>query len=148
MPYLIDGNNLMMRGQTRRDLLEELAQFARLKKVRVSVAFDGAPESGFPDGSSFQGVKIFYHERGSNADTRIKRLVEASKERQTLFVITSDRALADYVRRSGAKVINCREFRQRMENLPPQKTERTAREGVKPEEVSDWLRYFGVDESE
>jgi predicted RNA-binding protein with PIN domain len=144
MSYLIDGNNLMMRGQTRRDLLEELAQFARLKKVRVSVAFDGAPEQNFPDGSSFQGVKIYYHERGSNADARIKRLVESSKERQTLFVVTSDRALADYVRRCGAKVINCRDFRQRMANLPPQKMDKNAADGVKPEEVDEWLRYFGV----
>lgn len=138
----------MTRGQTRRDLLEDLARFAAAKKVRVSVVFDGAPEAHFPENSSFQGVKIYYHERGSNADARIKRFVEASKERQTLFVVTSDRALADYVRRCGAKVMNCREFRQRMTNLPPNKMEKTAREGVKPEEMKDWLRYFGVDEND
>jgi predicted RNA-binding protein with PIN domain len=147
MPYLIDGNNLMWRGQTRRDLLEELAIFAAAKKARVAVAFDGAPEANFPDNSSFKTVKIYYHERGSNADARIKSLVEASKERQTLFVVTSDRALADFVRRTGAKVINCRDFRQKMENLPPIKKQ-TAAEVVKPEEMKEWLRYFGVDETD
>jgi predicted RNA-binding protein with PIN domain len=147
MSYLIDGNNLMWRGQTRRELLEELAQFAAAKKARVAVAFDGAPEANFPDNSTFKSVKIYYHERGSNADARIKSLVEASKERQTLFVVTSDRALSDFIRRTGAKIINCRDFRQKMENLPPQKKQSLS-EGVKPEEMSEWLRYFGVDEDE
>ncbi|MEP6925332.1 MAG: NYN domain-containing protein, partial [Pyrinomonadaceae bacterium] len=139
MPYLIDGNNLMWRGQTRRELLDELAQFAAAKKARVAVAFDGAPEANFPDNSTFKSVKIYYHERGSNADARIKSLVESSKERQTLFVVTSDRALADFIRRTGAKVINCRDFRQKMENLPPEKKQ-TASEVVKPEEMKEWLR--------
>ena len=137
----------MWRGQTRRELLEELSLFAAAKKVRVAVAFDGAPEANFPDNSTFKSVKIYYHERGSNADARIKSLVEASKERQTLFIVTSDRALSDYVRRTGAKVINCRDFRQKMDNLPPQKKQPTS-EGVKPEEMSQWLRYFGVDEDD
>ncbi len=138
----------MYRGQTRRDLLDELAQFALVKKARVAVAFDGAPEANFPDNSSFKTVKIHYSARGSNADQRIKQIVEASKERQTLFVVTNDRALADFVRRTGAKIINCREFRQRMANLPPQKKQPDQPEGVKPEEMAAWLRYFGADEDD
>lgn len=136
----------MFRGQTRLGLLEELARFAALKKVKISVAFDGAPEANFPDGSSFQGVKIYYHERGSNADTRIKEIVESTRERQTLFVVTNDRALADFIRRTGAKVVNCRDFRDKMANVPPQKKEKA--EGVKPDEMNEWLRYFGVDETD
>ena len=146
--YLVDGNNLMWRGQTRRELLEELALFVRLKKVKMAVVFDGAPEANFPDNSSFQMVKIHYHPRGSNADERIKQIVEASRERQTLFVITSDRALSDFVRRTGAKVMNCPEFRQRMANLPPQKTAAKDEPSVKPDELNDWMRYFGVDETD
>jgi predicted RNA-binding protein with PIN domain len=133
--------------KSRRELLAELAQFANLKKVRVSVVFDGAPETNFPDGASFQGVKVYYSERGSNADARIKRFVENSKERRTLLVVTDDRALADYVRRSGAKILGCREFWHRLSNLPPAKTQKQT-EAVRPEEISEWMRYFGVDESD
>lgn len=138
----------MYRGQTRRDLLDELARFALVKKARVAVAFDGAPEANFPDNSSFKTVKIHYSARGSNADQRIKQIVEASKERQTLFVVTNDRALADFIRRTGAKVVNCRDFRSKMANLPTQKTEQNTAETVKPEEMKDWLRYFGADEDD
>jgi predicted RNA-binding protein with PIN domain len=147
MPYLVDGNNLMRRGQGRRDLLEELASFAARKRVRVSVAFDGAPEKNFPDGSSFKGVKVFYHERNSNADERIKRIVETSKERRTLFVVTDDRALADYIRRSGARIVGCRQFREQLDSTVLS-TVSEKQETVKQDEIASWMRYFGVDETD
>src|SRR5213079_1777770 len=125
MSYLIDGNNVM--GQrvgwhrdkagARRRLLGESARFARGAGVTVEAVFDGAPDEFFPDGSSFMGVRVFYAERGSNADERIKRLVEASRERRTLKVVTSDRALADYVRRCGVRVMRSGEFRRKIDEI-------------------------------
>ena len=52
MSYLIDGNNVMGqrvgwhrdRVRARRELLEDVARFARAKRVSVSVVFDGAPD--------------------------------------------------------------------------------------------------------
>src|SRR5215212_7259326 len=123
MSYLIDGNNVM--GQrvgwhrdkagARRRLLGELSRFARAAGVSVEVVFDGAPEEFFPDGSYFMGVRVFYAERGRDADSRIKDLVESARERRTLKVVTSDRALADYVRRCGVEVIRSGEFRRRLD---------------------------------
>ena len=62
MAYIVDGNNVM--GQTpgwhrdksksRRGLLEQLAAFARAKKARVTVVFDGAPDKVAPEGSAFR----------------------------------------------------------------------------------------------
>jgi len=153
MSYLIDGNNVMGqrvgwhrdRGQSRRDLLDELARFAAQKRVRVAVVFDGAPEEHFADGASYRGVRIFYAARGSNADERIKSLVEISRERRTLRVVTSDRALADYVRRCGAEVIRAGEFRRSMEDM---EAERAAQSGTDAppivESTERWMRYFGV----
>lgn len=160
MPYLVDGNNVMAqrvgwhrdKPGARRGLLDELAEFARIKRVRVSVVFDGAPEQHFADGSSYRGVKVFYAERGSDADERIKQMVEAARERQTLLVVTSDRALAAYVRRCGAQVIRSGEFRQRMEesateaNASP--SAQNERGGVRQEEMPGWMRYFGVDDDD
>lgn len=155
MSYLIDGNNVMAqrvgwhrdRRGARRSLLDTLARFAEGKRAKVTVVFDGAPEQHFADGASYRGVRVFYAERGSNADERIKGLVEASRERRTLLVVTSDRALSDYVRRCGARVLRAGEFRQRMEDTLAEaegKPEVEARRGVAAEEVSGWMRYFGV----
>jgi predicted RNA-binding protein with PIN domain len=136
-----------MRGeQNRKSLLEELARFTSAKKVRAAVVFDGAPEKNFPDNSAFKGVKVYYHKFGSNADERIKQLVESSKERKTLFVVTDDRALAAYVRRCGAKILSCNEFRGRMNvGEPPIEAKP---ETIKSDELGAWMRYFGVDESD
>ena len=153
MSYLIDGNNVMGqrvgwhrdRRRARRELLDELARFALTKKVSVAVAFDGAPEEHFADGASYRGVRVYYAARGSDADERIKTLVEDSRERRTLLVVTSDRALGEYVSRCGAQVIRAGEFRRRME-AAASADDATQNPDAPPIEESTerWMRYFGV----
>jgi len=156
MSYLVDGNNVM--GQrvgwhrdkagARRRLLGELARFARSARVSVAVVFDGAPDDHFPDGSSFMGVGVYYAARGSDADARVKEMVEASRERRTLKVVTSDRALADYVRQCGAEVIRSGEFRRRLDEAVTaggqEGSAAPGREGVEASELDEWMSYFGV----
>ena len=149
MSYLVDGNNVMGqrvgwhrdRAGARRRLLGDLARLARGAGVRVEVVFDGAPDEHFPDGSDFMGVRVYYAARGSDADARIKQMVEASRERRTLKVVTSDRALADYVRRCGAQVVRSGDFRRRLD--APAEGE-AAEPRVKESELGDWMYYFGV----
>ena len=154
MSYLVDGNNVMAqrvgwhrdKPGARRRLLGELARFARASGVSVEVVFDGAPDEFFPDGSDFMGVRVFYAERGRDADERIKQLVESARERRTLKVVTSDRALADYVRRCGARVVKSGEFRRRLDAAAggAEESEGEARAGVKESELDEWMYYFGV----
>lgn len=157
MPYLIDGNNVMGqragwqkdRDGARRRLLDELAEFGAAKGARVLVVFDGAPLQHFADGASYKAaVRVFYAARNSNADERIKAMVEASGERRTLIVVTSDRALGEYVRRCGAQVLNAREFRRRMDESAQKRDAQSASsEAVEPvtiESMPEWMRYFGV----
>jgi predicted RNA-binding protein with PIN domain len=151
MSYLVDGNNVM--GQrvgwhrdkagARRRLLTELSRFARASGITIEAVFDGAPDEFFPDGSYFMGVRVFYAARGGDADARIKELVESSRERRTLKVVTSDRALADYVRRCGAEVIRSGDFRRRLDAAPAA-AEEPERVGVKESEMGEWMYYFGV----
>lgn len=135
-------------ARTRRDLLETVARFAAAKRVKISVVFDGAEENFFPDGASYKGVKIFYSRFGSDADARIKNLVENSKEKRTLIVVTSDRALGDYCRRVAAQVVRAQDFRLKLEEARADDLERTRADGVKSEDLADWMRYFGVDETD
>lgn len=158
MGYLVDGNNVMAqrvgwhkdKRAARRGLLDELAQFAERKRASITVVFDGAPEPHFADGSSYRGVRVCYAERGSNADERIKQLVESTRERRTLWVVTSDRALAEYIRNCGARHLRAGEFRQRLETIA--KTNPSRETGSAPqvadEDLPDWMRYFGVGEDE
>jgi predicted RNA-binding protein with PIN domain len=158
MSYLIDGNNVMAqrvgwhrdKAAARRRLLDELASFAQARRVKVTAVFDGAPEEFFGDGSSYRGVRVFYAERGSNADERIKQLVESSRERRTLIVVTSDRALSEYVRRCGAQTLRSGELRRRLDAAAQEITAPAAKEDetIERGELKNWLRYFGVEEDE
>lgn len=151
MAYIIDGNNVM--GQTpgwhrdkpnaRRSLLKQVATFARAKHARITVVFDGAPDREAPEGSAFQGVKVLYAERGSDADTRIERLVEASADARGLTVVTSDRHLSFLVRSRGAKVLRSGEFRKQIENVLGSKPAFEDGERFEAGDLNAWFRYFG-----
>jgi uncharacterized protein len=154
--YLIDGNNVI--GQrvgwhrdkpgSRRRFLEELALLVRAKKMRIAVVFDGAPDQSFPDGSTYRGVKLYYAKPGLNADNRIIEMVEAEKNRKGLMVVTSDGALASYVRTCGVGVMRSGEFRRMLERVIAGIGEQQI--GVEDEvrEIDSWFRYFGVDKKE
>ena len=155
MAYIIDGNNV--RGQTvgwhrdkpgaRRNLVEKLAILARRKKARVTVVFDGRPDAGMPDASAYRGVRVLYAEPGSDADTRIERLVESSVDRRGLTVVTSDRRIAAAVRGSGAVTMRSGAFRTLMDEClatTPQGEGFAEGENYELDDVNAWLRYFGA----
>jgi len=124
-------------------LLEKLAAFARVKKARVTVVFDGGPDSAVPEESAFHGVKVLYALRGSDADTRIERLVETATDPRGLAIVTSDRHLAFLVRSRGATVIRSGEFRNQVERLLKSKPGAEDGEQFEVGDVDAWLRYFG-----
>jgi predicted RNA-binding protein with PIN domain len=152
MAYLIDGNNVI--GQTpgwHRDkrgsrfrLLDQLAQFQRVKKSAITVVFDGAPESNFPDGSSYKGVKILYADRNSDADTRIKKIVESHKNARSLTVVTSDNSLIGYVRSCSAVVVRSGEFRKEMDAALAAAPAEEGSSEPDSGDIKGWMRYFGV----
>jgi predicted RNA-binding protein with PIN domain len=155
--YVIDGNNVIGgrvgwhrdKPGSRRLLLHDLARLARVKKLRLNVVFDGAPDPQFPDGSSYRGVRIFYARLGSDADSRIVEMVEAERNKKSLVVVTSDRKLTSRVRASGARVMRSGEFRRMLDEIAENATDQEAdTPKIKDDEMSEWLQYFGVEESD
>ena len=155
--YVIDGNNVIGgrvgwhrdKPGSRRLLLHDLARLARVKKLRLNVVFDGAPDPQFPDGSSYRSVRIFYARVGSDADSRVVEMVEAERNKKSLVVVTSDRKLTSRVRASGARVMRSGEFRRMLDEIAENATDQEAdTPKIKDDEMSEWLRYFGVEESD
>jgi len=152
MAYVVDGNNVM--GQTpgwhrdkakaRRNLVERLAEFSRLKQARITVVFDGRPDSLLPENSAFRGVKILYANKGSDADTRIRKLIESAPDPRGLTVVTSDRRLAFLVRSEGARVLRSGEFRRDMQQAFDEKPQTEDGEIFEAENLDAWFRYFGA----
>ena len=129
--------------------MRDLARLGGVKKLRLNVVFDGAPDPQFPDGSSYRGVRIFYSRPGSDADSRIIEMVEAERNKKSLVVVTSDGKLTSRVRACGARVMRSGEFRRMLDeavkNTPDQDPDAP---DIKDDEMDEWLRYFGVEESD
>jgi len=148
--------------------MQELARLAWVKRIQLTVVFDGAPDPQFPDGSSCRGVKIFYSRPGSDADARIIDLVESERNKKNLVVVTSDGKLASRIRVTGVRVIRSGEFRRMLDEVvnaaPGDDTDRAGGtgwtntpsgtpsgrqpSGTNEGELSEWMRYFGLDHSD
>src|SRR5262245_16140085 len=156
--YLIDGNNVIGgrvgwhrdKPGSRRRLAQDLARLARIKTLQLSVVFDGAPDPEFPDGSSYRGVRIFYSRQGSDADARIIEMVEAERNKKNLLVVTSDGRLASRIRATGVRVMRSGAFRRMLDEAgrPAPGQEPAQDPAINDVETDEWLRYFGVEESD
>lgn len=160
MALLIDGHNLI--GQMPSVSLgdsddeEALVRLLRAYQARsgkaVTVVFD--PGSGSALTQRFQsgGVHIVFAAPGSTADEVIVRRVKKSRNRQSILVVTADRALADTVKGLGARVQDARDFGanleqhagKRLSEDPPVWKERP----LSPEEVEAWLSMFERDDGD
>ena len=120
--WLVDGMNVIGsrptgwwrdRPAAMRSLTEELGELAVATGDELTVIFDGRPfELDAPE-----GVRVeFATRRGPNAaDDDIAALAEADPDPGGLTVVTSDRTLAERVRRAGAEVVGAGDFRRRLD---------------------------------
>jgi predicted RNA-binding protein with PIN domain len=105
---VVDGYNVTKRGfgemsleQQRKRLITGLGGIAAQTGDEVTVVFDGAERiHGLPPAP--RGVRVLFSHKGETADDLIRRLVRAEPPGRPVVVISSDREVADGVRRHGA----------------------------------------------
>ncbi len=105
---VVDGYNVTKTGypdltlSAQRDrLAAALATLAARTGVEVTVVFDGAAVVGVPVASP-RGVRVLFSDPGVLADDVIRAIAAAEPAGRPVVVVTSDRAVADSVRRRGA----------------------------------------------
>ena len=105
---VVDGYNVTKRGfaemsleQQRKRLITGLGGIAAQTGDEVTVVFDGAERvHGLPPAP--RGVRVLFSRKGDTADELIRQLVRAEPPGRAIVVISSDREVADGVRRHGA----------------------------------------------
>lgn len=105
---IVDGYNVTKRGfgemsleQQRKRLITGLGGIAAQTGDEVTVVFDGAERvHGLPPAP--RGVRVLFSRKGETADELIRRLVGAEPSGRPVVVVSSDREVADGVRRHGA----------------------------------------------
>lgn len=105
---VVDGYNVTKTGypelslSDQRDrLVRQLAALSARTSAEVTVVFDGAGVVAVPTAAP-RGVRVLFSDPGVLADDVIRALVTAEPEGRPVVVATSDRAVADSVRRRGA----------------------------------------------
>jgi predicted RNA-binding protein with PIN domain len=105
---VVDGYNVTKTGyaeipleQQRARLVSGLGGIAAQTGAEVTVVFDGAERMvGLP--AAPRGVRVLFSRKGETADELIRRLVRAEPPGRPVVVISSDKEVADGVRRHGA----------------------------------------------
>lgn len=105
---LVDGYNVTKTGfgdlsleQQRTRLVGALGGIAAQSGAEVTVVFDGAERVvGLPPAP--RGVRVLFSRKGQTADELIRQLVRAEPAGRPVIVVSSDREVADGVRRHGA----------------------------------------------
>jgi predicted RNA-binding protein with PIN domain len=105
---VVDGYNVTKTGypdvsleQQRSRLVSGLGGLAAQTGAEVTVVFDGAERViGLPP--TPRGVRVLFSRKGETADELIRRLVRAEPAGRPVVVISSDKEVADGVRRHGA----------------------------------------------
>ena len=150
MPYWFDGNNLIglsaaaarQDRRTCRSFLELLSAYARTRRSRFTVFFDGDDSSRVMPP---RGIRVRYSAPMSTDDA-ILHHARGSAAPGEIIVVTNDHALAGRCRNGGVKTMDWRQFTAKMNSsprnpqAPPSKDEKI--------DIEEWSRYFGVDPSE
>ncbi|GAA5184025.1 NYN domain-containing protein [Rugosimonospora acidiphila] len=105
---IVDGYNVTKTGfpeisleQQRNRLVSGLGGIAAQTGAEVTVVFDGSERMvGLPPAP--RGVRVLFSRKGETADELIRRLVRAEPVGRPVVVISTDREVADGVRRHGA----------------------------------------------
>src|SRR5690554_1249482 len=107
---VVDGYNVTKRGfgdaplERQRDrLIKGLVGLAARTGAEVTVAFDGAER--VPAVPRPRGVRVLFSRPGQTADDLIRQLVRAEPDGRPVVVVSSDREVADSVRRAGAYLV-------------------------------------------
>lgn len=118
---IVDGYNVTKRGfgemsleQQRKRLITGLAGLAAQTGDEVTVVFDGAERvHGLPPHP--RNVRVLFSRKGETADELIRRLVRAEPPGRPVVVVSSDREVADGVRRHGAYPMGADSLLRRLE---------------------------------
>ena len=105
---VVDGYNVTKRGfgdmsleHQRARLVSALGGLAAQSGAEITVVFDGA-ERMVAVPSPPRGVRVLFSRKGQTADDVVRQLVRAEPPGRPIVVVSSDKEVADGVRRHGA----------------------------------------------
>ncbi|NLP12628.1 NYN domain-containing protein [bacterium] len=151
---IVDGYNFLLAGkgtlptetlwQSRKLVVNRLSSYAAMKKVKIVLVFDGRKGKHESAPSLPLGISLLFSCYPESADTLIKKLVEKEKQpARHVTVVTSDRAIAAYVKSCGCTHWTTEAFRGKMAVEPMPAEEEQKQSWLSRAELDEWLELFG-----
>jgi uncharacterized protein len=155
MPLLIDGHNVIGQAHDLQlsdphdeaKLIAKLKRYAEKVQKRVVVIFDPSPHDTSAqlwDAQQDHGrVVARWAPAGRKADDVIRALVPETKDRRGLLVVTSDGAVASFVRQCGVRVQPAAEFYKELSAALGDAPAPASKPSVSTRtEIDEWLTVF------
>ena len=151
--YIVDGYNLIHAIPSLKKLLmhdafqarEQLAHLvSRLtfkRKFRCTIVFDGVKPPEPRPSPTHSPVHIIFSSPLS-ADAKIKSMIEQSKNRSQLVVISSDREILDFAKVCSAETHTSKHFSNLLFEEPDKGEEKDAGT-LSKSQVDEWMKIFG-----
>jgi predicted RNA-binding protein with PIN domain len=151
MPYLIDGHNLIPKlglhldsPDDEEDLLRELQEFSRLRRMQVEVFFDQAP-AGLAGTRKVGMLTVHSVRAGSSADAAIEaRLTGLGRQARNWTVVSSDGRIQRAAQAVHARMQSSEELAGEISRLRAAAAREVKQEPkLDTQELDDWLELFG-----
>ncbi len=116
MVIIIDGYNLIKQAiqdrqigeQERHRFIHMLSRYARRKKHKIVLVFDGGPQT-WPSQEVIAGVKVIYSGIKETADSVIMKYIDDYRTKE-LFLVSSDNELGRFASKHGIASIGSEDF--------------------------------------
>ncbi len=145
--YILDGYNIIkqipaysFKGlKEGRDSLVSLIEMYRPQgsdKNLVTIVFDGQADVFYPQKPNPHCQVVFSTHQ--SADDKIRQIVDKSKSKSQMIVVTDDKELRFSVRAIGAKVMNVKEFLEKAKPFAPQE-QSAGKKGKPPKDDEKYI---------
>ena len=155
MAYLIDGNNYIgytssfnrKDPRSKYELVSKLLVFQQMKRTRVILVFDGAPDLNLLD-KRFQkkNFSVVFPRAGQNADSVINEITSKQTDLRRFFVVSSDREIQIFAKAKGANILSAKDFNRELKGkLREYKRHLQDEKRTSPPsllELNQWLKIF------
>jgi predicted RNA-binding protein with PIN domain len=138
VPYLIDGNNLLGSWGPRQgpadgrlEVVRRVSSFCRDHGSRATIVFDGRPLRDDRPEQQLGPVTVRFPAQGEDADTVIRRIIDAAASPEEWIVVSSDKPVYEWNALARAR----RPSTRGREALVSEKPERER-------DVEGWVRRF------
>ncbi len=151
--YIVDGYNVIGTipslkktlahdaGSARELLIHAAAPLTHQNKFRCTIVFDGVAPSDHTKQSPHAPIHIVYSSPLS-ADARIKLMIEQSKRRSLLVVVSSDREILDFARAYSCQTHTSKHFANLLSAANDSAIEKSDAQ-LSQSQVNEWLKIFG-----